>query len=51
MRARHVRSLAVPASYVLTDGPDVPGGLACPGKAVVKGDARSLFHRRRIDRR
>ncbi|WP_133708593.1 ribonuclease HII [Rhizobium sp. BK313] len=39
---RAICSLAVPASYVLTDGLDVPGGLACPGKAVVKGDARSF---------
>jgi len=27
---------------VLTDGRDVPPGLACEGRAVVKGDARSL---------
>jgi len=39
---RAIRGLAVPASYVLTDGLDVPVGLACPGKAVVKGDARSF---------
>ncbi|NKJ37056.1 ribonuclease HII [Rhizobium sp. SG570] len=39
---RAICSLAVPASYVLTDGLDVPAGLACPGKAVVKGDARSF---------
>ncbi|MDK4741987.1 ribonuclease HII [Rhizobium sp. CNPSo 3464] len=39
---RAICSLAIPASYVLTDGLDVPGGLACPGKAVVKGDARSF---------
>ncbi|WFU09663.1 ribonuclease HII [Rhizobium sp. CB3090] len=39
---RAICSLAVPASYVLTDGLDVPSGLACPGKAVVKGDARSF---------
>ncbi len=39
---RAVCGLAVPASYVLTDGLDVPAGLACPGKAVVKGDARSF---------
>lgn len=39
---RAICSLAVPASYVLTDGLDVPFGLACPGKAVVKGDARSF---------
>ncbi|MBN8950355.1 MULTISPECIES: ribonuclease HII [unclassified Rhizobium] len=39
---RAICGLAVPASYVLTDGLDVPTGLACPGKAVVKGDARSF---------
>ena len=39
---RAICSLAIPASYVLTDGLDVPFGLACPGKAVVKGDARSF---------
>ncbi|WP_092709545.1 ribonuclease HII [Rhizobium multihospitium] len=39
---RAICALAVPASYVLTDGLDVPTGLACPGKAVVKGDARSF---------
>ena len=39
---RAICGLAVPASYVLTDGLDVPAGLACPGKAVVKGDARSF---------
>jgi ribonuclease HII len=39
---RAVIGLAMPAGYVLTDGLDVPPGLPCPGKAVVKGDARSL---------
>ncbi len=39
---RAVIGLAIPASYVLTDGLDVPPGIPCPGKAVVKGDARSL---------
>ena len=39
---RAICGLALPASYVLTDGLDVPAGLACPGKAVVKGDARSF---------
>jgi len=39
---RAICGLAMPASYVLTDGLDVPAGLACPGKAVVKGDARSF---------
>ena len=39
---RAICGLAVPASFVLTDGLDVPAGLTCPGKAVVKGDARSF---------
>ncbi|MBB3966444.1 ribonuclease HII [Rhizobium metallidurans] len=39
---RAILSLSIPASYVLTDGLDVPPGLACPGQAVVKGDARSV---------
>jgi ribonuclease HII len=39
---RAVIGLAIPASYVLTDGLDVPPGIPCPGRAVVKGDARSL---------
>ncbi|MGA1800837.1 ribonuclease HII [Rhizobium sp. HT1-10] len=39
---RAVCGLAIPASFVLTDGLDVPPGLPCPGKAVVKGDSRSL---------
>ncbi|MBO9193240.1 ribonuclease HII [Rhizobium sp. 16-449-1b] len=39
---RAILSLSVPASYVLTDGLDVPPGLECPGQAVVKGDARSV---------
>ncbi|MFP5075973.1 ribonuclease HII [Rhizobium sp. YIM 134829] len=29
-------------ALVLADGRDVPPGLPCPGRAVVKGDARSL---------
>ncbi len=39
---RAICGLAIQASYVLTDGLDVPAGLACPGRAVVKGDARSF---------
>jgi ribonuclease HII len=39
---RAILGLAVPASYVLTDGLDVPPGIPCPGRAVVKGDARSF---------
>ena len=39
---RAICGLSIPASFVLTDGLDVPPGLACPGQAVVKGDARSV---------
>jgi len=39
---RAVAGLAVAPSYVLADGRDVPQGLSCPGKAVIKGDARSV---------
>ncbi|SIR08146.1 RNase HII [Rhizobium sp. RU20A] len=40
--ARAVRGLAVPAASAIIDGRDVPPGLPCPGRAVVKGDARSV---------
>ncbi len=39
---RAICGLSIQASYVLTDGLDVPSGLDCPGQAVVKGDARSV---------
>lgn len=39
---RAVAGLEVAASFVLVDGKDVPPGLSCPGKAVVKGDSRSV---------
>lgn len=39
---RAVSSLAIPPSFVIVDGRNVPPGLACPSKAVVKGDARCL---------
>lgn len=39
---RAVAGLPVKAAYVLADGRDVPDGLTCPGKAVIKGDGRSL---------
>jgi ribonuclease HII len=39
---RAVAGLAVAPSCVLADGRDVPPGLACVGRAVVKGDARSV---------
>jgi ribonuclease HII len=39
---RAVASLPKRARFVLIDGRDVPPGLTCPGKALVKGDARSF---------
>ncbi|CAN7186396.1 ribonuclease HII [Neorhizobium sp. LjRoot104] len=39
---RAVAGLAVTPAYVLADGRDVPQGLCCPGKSVIKGDARSV---------
>ena len=39
---RAVAGLEMAPKLVLTDGRDVPPGLACEGRAVVKGDARSL---------
>lgn len=39
---RALCSLPRPAHYALIDGRDVPPGLHCPGKALVKGDARSV---------
>ncbi|CAN7474231.1 ribonuclease HII [Rhizobium sp. LjRoot254] len=39
---RAVASLPKRAKFVLIDGRDVPPGLTCPGKALVKGDARSF---------
>ncbi|MDR6756202.1 ribonuclease HII [Mycoplana sp. BE70] len=39
---RAVFGLPARPGLVLTDGLDVPPGLACAGKAVVKGDARVL---------
>jgi len=38
---RAVNSLCQPPSYALADGRDVPPGLPCPCKAVIKGDQRS----------
>jgi ribonuclease HII len=39
---RALLALPVKAGYALIDGRDVPAGLTCPGRALVKGDARSL---------
>jgi ribonuclease HII len=40
--SRSVNSLSRAARLALIDGRDVPSGLACPGRAVIGGDARSL---------
>jgi ribonuclease HII len=39
---RAVRALQVQPHHVLVDGRDVPPGLPCPARALVKGDALSL---------
>ncbi len=39
---RAVAGLAIRPALGLFDGRDVPEGLVCPGKAIIKGDARSL---------
>lgn len=39
---RAIAGLALPPAFALFDGRDVPPGLTCPGKAVIKGDGRSL---------
>lgn len=39
---RAVRGLAVAPGYALADGRDVPPGLPCPGRALIKGDQRSM---------
>lgn len=39
---RAVLSLPLPARFVLSDGRDLPPGTGLPGKAVVKGDSRSV---------
>lgn len=38
---RAVASLCVTPAYALVDGRDVPPGLPCPCKAIIKGDQRS----------
>jgi len=40
--ARAVRALPVESDHALIDGRDVPPGLACPGRALIKGDGRSV---------
>jgi ribonuclease HII len=39
---RAVHGLSTAARFVLVDGRDVPPGLSCHAKAVVKGDSRSV---------
>lgn len=39
---RAVHGLATAAGFVLVDGRDLPPGLSCHGKAIVKGDSRSV---------
>ncbi|OHV85539.1 ribonuclease HII [Ensifer sp. LCM 4579] len=39
---RAICGLATAARFVLIDGRDVPQGLACQAKAIVKGDSRSV---------
>jgi ribonuclease HII len=39
---RALRALAAAPGYVLIDGNDPPGGLSCPGEAIVKGDGAVL---------
>lgn len=39
---RAILSLQEKADFALIDGRDLPPGLDCPAKAIVKGDARSL---------
>ncbi len=38
---RAVSGLCTPAAFALADGRDIPPGLPCPCRAVVKGDQRS----------
>jgi ribonuclease HII len=39
---RAIAGLAITPALGLFDGRDVPQGLICPGKAIIKGDGRSL---------
>jgi ribonuclease HII len=40
--ARAVDGLSLRPHFALVDGRDVPKGLCCPARAVIRGDARSL---------
>jgi len=39
---RALGALAIPAGFALIDGRDIPAGLICPARAIVKGDAQCL---------
>ncbi|WP_419913652.1 ribonuclease HII [Hoeflea sp.] len=39
---RAIAALSSPPDHALIDGRDVPPGVICPARAIVKGDARSL---------
>jgi ribonuclease HII len=39
---RAIAGLSLAPALVLADGRDVPPGLSCAGKAIIKGDARSV---------
>lgn len=39
---RAVAGLGVTPDHLLIDGRDVPGGMPCPGEAVIKGDGKSV---------
>ncbi|MEO1067386.1 MAG: ribonuclease HII [Pseudomonadota bacterium] len=40
--AEAIAGLSAKADFALIDGRDLPEGLPCPGKSIIKGDARSL---------
>lgn len=39
---RSILGLTTRPAIILADGKDVPPGIACPGRAVIKGDSRSV---------
>lgn len=39
---RSILGLTTRPAMILADGRDVPPGISCPGRAVIKGDARSV---------
>ncbi len=48
---RALQAMAEQPDLVLIDGNQVPPELGCRAETIVGGDARSLFHRRRLDHR